>query len=501
MKTKRRLMIAAVVAMLFAATIPAASYSDILNDARMNSTQLENSRINYENTMLGLDGRKEEKKPVWTVNGTVNPYVESVARKDMGPDASASVKPGLPVPHSYETIAGLKVPVLNATVTLPDDGNTSISIDAPFSVGYSDAYFSIDPAVNVSHTFDFTNHVDSALEDLQDARKHLGAEMSLQKSDIAFENTLIGYFRQFITLEKNIRLSEKTLKDRNTSIDNMLKLKTAGPESLSYRKAVLDRDKAQRDLDNLYSQKELLMRQYKAVTGLDWDGISDIPEADLSLVIHENGNSTVLTSSLDSQIAYENLSNAENMEDPHNLKLGGGISMNLNTLDSTSDSYRASLNTTYRIGNGMSFSANLAVPFEHDFKPQVPTFSISGSWTSSPGSMKGTTRASDEDLKKLENNAVVAENNYRDALMDYENEGLSLQNEISNYLFNLQKTHDDTEYYRNVLELEEISFEKGLNSQKDVDKARFDYEMRQYDEALVKLEGLTLQNKIRTYSI
>ena len=501
MKTKRRIMIAAMVATLCAVTLSAASYSDILRDAKLNSTQIQNSQINYENTMMGLDDGKEEKKPVWTVNGTVNPYVESVTRMDLGVDPSAPARPGLPAPHAYESVSGLKVPVLNASVTLPNDGKTSISMDAPFSIGYSDAYFSISPAVNVSHTFDFTESDDGGLKDLQDARKHLGAEITLQKSEIAFENTLIGYFRQFITLEKNIKLSEKTLKDRNTAIENMTKLQTASAESLSYRKAVLDRDKAQRDLDNLHSQKDLLMRQYKAVTGLDWDGISDIPEANLNLTIHENGNSSVLSSSLDSQIAYENLSNAERMEDPHNLKLGGGISMDLNTDDYRTNSYKASVNTTYRIGNGMSFSANLSVPFEYDFKPDVPTFSISGSWTSSPSSMKGQGKASEEDLRKLENNAVVAENNYRDALMDYGNEGFSLQNEIASYLFNLQKTKDDTEYFRNVLELEEISFEKGLNSQKDVDKARFDYEMRQYEEALVKLEGLTLQNKIRTYSI
>ena len=500
MKTNRIYIVAAAVAALCASALPAASYNDIMIDAKKNSTQIQNSQINYENTMIGLNSKEEEKKPVWSVNGTVNPYVESVSTNVKG-----SGIPGLPSAE-VEEISLLKVPVLTASVTLPNDGKTTIKMDAPFTVGYSDPLFKVNPSVSVSHTFDFAPKFESNLEDLQDAKSHIGAETALTKSDIAFENTLISYFKQFITIEKNIKLSEKSLKDRNTAIENMEKLKTATPDSLTYRKAVLDRDKAQRDLDNLYSQKELLERQYKAVTGLDWDGITDIPEANLYLDIQKNGNSQVLSSSLDSQIAYENLRKAEFKADPNSLNLGGGISAHLDSTDSGKNSYSASINTTYRIGNNLSFSADLTLPFESSFKPEVPSVSISGSWSSGSsdkgkGFGAGIAAATEDDIKKLENSVIVAENNYRDSLMGYENDGYSLQNEISNYEFNLQKTMDDTEYYRNVLELEELSFEKGLNSQKDVDKARFDYEMRQYDEALVKLDGLTLQNKIRTYSI
>ena len=500
MKTDRIYIVAAVIAALCATALPAASYNDIMADAKKNSTQIQNSQINYENTMIGLNSQEEEKKPVWSVNGTVNPYVENVKTKDLG------MKPGaVPAIPETRSVSGLKVPVLTASVTFPNDGNTTIKMDAPFTVGYTEALFRINPSVNVSHTFDFAPSFDSNLEDLQDAKSHIGAESALLKSEIAFENTLISYFRQFITLEKNMKMAEKTLNDRNTAIENMEKLKTATPDSLTYRKAVLDRDKAQRDLDNLYDQKELLMRQYKAVTGLDWDGITDIPEPDLNLDIQQNGNSAVLTSSLDSQIAYENLRKAEFKADPNSLNIGGGISAHLDSTDSGNNSYSASLNTTYRIGNNLSFSADLTLPFESSFKPEVPSVSISGSWSSgATEKSKGfgsASAATEDDIRKLQNNVIVAENNYRDSLMGYENDGYSLQNEISNYEFTLQKTLDDTEYYRNVLELEELSFEKGLNSQKDVDKARFDYEMRQYDEALVKLDGLTLQNKIRTYSI
>ena len=488
MKHKNVLIISAVICSLVAVNLTAASYDDIVSDAFENSTQIANSKLNYENTMLGLGTGTENKEPSWTVTGTVSPYSSSVGRK------------------GSESIPGFNVSVLNASVTLPNDGRTQISVASPFSVGYTEPLFRVNPSVKVSHTFDFAPGADTKIvDDLHDAKSHLNAELSLERSRISFENTLISYFKQFINLDKNIKMSTKTLADRNTAISNMEKLQTASSDSLTYRKAVLDRDKAQRDLDNLYAQKELLMKQYKAVTGLDWDGIENIPDADLTFHAQPGGNSNVLTSSIDSQIAQENLRNAESQQDPHNLNLGGGINMSLDAFDSSRNSYSASLDTTYRIGSDLTLKADFTLPFESTFKPDVPSFSITGTWTSSPGSNgklgKTSGKTSDEDLKKLANSAAVAENNYRDAQLDYENDALSLENEISNYKFNLQKTLDDTEYYRNVLELEELSFEKGLSSQKDVDKARFDYEMRAYDEAIVKLDGLVLENKIRSFSM
>ena len=344
------------------------------------------------------------------------------------------------------------------------------------------------------------------LDDLNDAKNHLVTESTYAKAVLSFESLVISYMKQFIAIEKQIFIAEKNLDDKTTVMDNYLKLRTATEDSLTYQKAVLDVQKARMDLDSLNQQKSLLKTQYKTVTGLDWDGLTDIPDPVLDLVPLAEGNTSVLVSSLSAQIADETVKKEESALNPQSLRLTGTLGVDVNnklrgtrnpvngTVSYTENMATGTVGLTYVGSNwsiGGTFGASANGSF--DIKPKL---TIAGSWTSDSNS--------DEDndkLQTLRNNALISRNTYSNDLLAYNNEALQYSTEISSYMFQVEQLKSNMDYYAKLLEFEKESFDKGLSSQSDLDNAQYNYDLLKYDEATTKLDGLDLENRIKTFAI
>ncbi len=460
----------------------ATTYDEIMASAKERSLTLKNSELQYRNEMIAINASEREDKPVWNVESSVSPYSESGDDKDF-------------------IVSSLKT-----SVVLPNDGDTTITLSSPLTIGYSDGYVTASPSLSASHSFNFNAYDQDILDDLNDAKNHLVTESTYAKAVLSFESLVISYMKQFIAIEKQIFIAEKNLDDKTTVMDNYLKLRTATEDSLTYQKAVLDVQKARMDLDSLNQQKSLLKTQYKTVTGLDWDGLTDIPDPVLDLVPLAEGNTSVLVSSLSAQIADETVKKEESALNPQSLRLTGTLGVDVNnklrgtrnpvngTVSYTENMATGTVGLTYVGSNwsiGGTFGASTNGSF--DIKPKL---TIAGSWTSDSNS--------DEDndkLQTLRNNALISRNTYSNDLLAYNNEALQYSTEISSYMFQVEQLKSNMDYYAKLLEFEKESFDKGLSSQSDLDNAQYNYDLLKYDEATTKLDGLDLENRIKTFAI
>ncbi|MDD4449350.1 MAG: hypothetical protein PHS76_01425, partial [Sphaerochaeta sp.] len=125
-----------------------------------------------------------------------------------------------------------------------------------------------------------------------------------------------------------------------------------------------------------------------------------------------------------------------------------------------------------------------------------PSLSVSGSWNNNP------TLASDAlTLQKLENEVLIANLAYQTALNEYLQNAAALESNIAAWNMTHALQRQSMEYNLALLKQQQTLFEKGLATKADVDDAAFTVEMDAYTLASTLLDGLKLENQIRTLQI
>lgn len=470
--------------LLLSPILSATGYDEILASAMERSYTMKNAELTHQNNLLQQQSNDLEDEPVWDVTVSATPFSSNDITKD-----------------------GFRLTGLTTSVTLPNDGNTKISISSPLSVGYGQGAFTISPTASVSHKFDFNAFDDDMLDDLNSSYNHLSTEKSYMEARYSFAKSVVQMLSQIVGLEKNIRSLEYQVEKADKDLSDQIALRLTNENSITYQRACLDLERNRSTLATYRDQLESAKKQFETSTGLVWDGVDDIPEPELLLESFEQGNTGVMIAGLDASIASQKVEQQEKLMNPSALTLSGAAGFDYyndaaqktgvaSMLDKNAENrIKADVGVTYS-GRNWSVGATLGAS-THPLNVNItPSLTITGSWTSDNSSEKDRL-----ELERLRNEAIKANNSYLDSLTNYNINAMSLSNSIMSYQFEYRQMEDDIEYYQAALDFEKALFEKGLNTQQDVDDAAFNLELAGYDRTITLLKGMELEYELTIFSL
>ena len=200
----RKLIISIAVASLALQPLTALSIDEILEAANAVSYTMKNAELSHTNSLLLLDEAELEDEAVWSLSAEITPFTSA----DFGSES-------------------LNIKTLNASVTLPDDGDTTIAFSSPADIGYSDGALYISPTLSASHTFDFNYFDDDLISDLSNASSALSTERIYLEAKYNFNKSVISMLTNLLTIEKSIAELEHSIANAERDLDNMITLRQA----------------------------------------------------------------------------------------------------------------------------------------------------------------------------------------------------------------------------------------------------------------------------------
>ena len=463
-----------IVVSLFAlSSVFSVSLDEIINGAKELSPTYQNVILSYENSLINIRSLERKDKVGVSVSASVNPLYEE-----------NSLLGG-----SVETKKGINTSS-TATITLPNDGKTTISGEVGVKTLYDGSSTTTSLSLDASHTFDFTGYSSSTTDDLTLATTKYSTELSKATSELNFEKSVINTVSAILSYEKNIKKAQKSVDDQKSIVEKMETLGTYSKSSTTYINAVNVLNQLQSSLDSAQKQYENALKSFEKVSGMEWTGLDDIPEPVLDLKIYDNGNTSVLISSLKAEAAVENYKAEVAKLNPMNLSVSGKVSGTIS--DSSSTSISTSLSYT---GDNWSISATPGLSITKD--KTVPSLTISGRWSNG-----GTMNTSDEDaLSASSNKMVSAENDYRDAFSSYFDEAQSLSLRILSWEAEYSNAKASLDYAKMMYENEKVMLEYGFSTEKDVRSAELSVISAEYDLKMTMLEGLSLERDLKIFAL
>ena len=473
---KKALLI--IVVSLFAlSSVFAVSLDDIINGAKELSPTYQNVILSYENSLINIRNLERKDKVGVAVSASVNPLYEE---KDMS---------GALMGGSVEAKKGINTSS-TATVTLPNDGKTTIKGGVGVTSLYDGSSTATSLSLDASHTFDFTGYSSSTSDDLTLATTKYSTELSKSTSELNFEKSVINTVSAILSYEKNIKKAQKSLDDQKSTVEKMETLGTYSKTSTTYINAVNVLNQLKASLDAAEKQYENALKSFEKVSGMEWTGLDEIPEPVLDLKIYDNGNTSVLISSLKAEAAVESYKAEAAKLNPMNLSISGKVSGTIS--DSSSTTISGSLSYT---GDNWSLSATPGVTITKD--KTTPSLTIAGKWSNG-----GTISTSDEDtLTAASNKMISAQNDYRDALSSYFDEAQSLSLRVLSWEANYSNAKASLDYAKTVYENEKVMLEYGFSTEKDVKSAELNMISAEYDLKTTMLEGLSLERDLKIFAL
>ena len=471
----RKAVVFILIALFISTDLCALTIDEILKAAREVSYSVENAELLHSNNLLLLKENELDDEAIWSVELSATPFSSTDFSEEE-----------------------LVIETLSASVTLADDGRTTIGVSSPMGIGYR-GKFSMDPTVSASHTFDFNYFDDDMITDLSNASSSLSTERLYLEAIYSFDKSVLSLLKNILTLEKNIKSLEHSISNSERDLDNMLSLRQADEESITYRRALLELDMNRRSLDTYKDQYEKAKNQFAISTGLVWDALEEFSVPSLEMKVFDEGNSEVRGLAIDSEVSSLMIEQKEKEIAPISLLLSGSIGGSYRNRESR-NAYDEENSMNGSLGAELSLS-NWSIGTEFSLTAEKgetvrPSLTLTGSWKNN------TTSESDRlELERLRNDAVSAKNEYLDALTQYNIDGMTLQNRIMEYEFKLSTLSQNESYLKASLDAEMEYYEKGLVREDDVLDAQVEYELFEYDKMIACLEGLSLYYDILIYSL
>ncbi|MDY5931899.1 MAG: hypothetical protein SPJ34_07715 [Candidatus Ornithospirochaeta sp.] len=465
----RKSIMTAAMLLISAQLVFSASLEEIFQKAEENSPSYRNTVLANSNSQLALEQLELDDKAVYSV--------------------SAAVRPGL------KGSEGINVTELTASVTLPDDGATRITVSSPFSVSYDASSYAVSPSISASHSFDF-GYSGDALRELTIAQSKLTLDNSSMKAELSFRKSVLETMKTLYSSLQTLEKTRKNLRDAEKALEDNLALKAVSEDSVSYQQSMISIDKLKASVDALEKQYDNAKENYRTLTGLEWDGVDDLPDPVLNLIVLDTGNTDVINASLSAQMAEENYRIAYSKYNPSSIVVSGGVSSSAGrSAGSDARSISAQAGASY-VGNGWSVGADLSGSWSMTDGTFSPAVSLKGSWKSN-----STSQSDEIELQKLQNKYIIAQNEYISKLTQYTQDGQGYAISIMNW--NYRKAQQDAQdaYLAADLLYKETLLNRGLGTEKVVEDARFEVEMAGYDRMILMLEGLSLEYSLRIFAL
>ncbi|MGE4454174.1 MAG: hypothetical protein AB7D92_06525 [Sphaerochaeta sp.] len=473
-------MVLGLVLVLVSTSAFSQSLEDIVSKALAESSQMQNLEITKNNALLSKGISEAEKEVAITVtSGEVSATYD--------PSANAYL---------------FKTSGIGASFVLPDDEETTISVSTgTMQYTTSSSAFAISPVVSASHTITYGYTTDNR-ESLSNLQTEVLATSTYEKSKLSFTNDLYGKIISLLSNEKSIKETEKEIRDLTRDLEQDLALKLLKEGSLTYEAQKQAIAAQEATLANLKSSRQLFLKQYASMTGSPWEGVDAIPEPDLAFTNNSGENSNIKLKSLDLSLAKEDL--ALKMAEFENKSLSLSGSLGSSSIDaaypasgsSSSSTLSPAFSATLKGNNQFSVMGKVSGTYDFDANEFTPTVSVSGSWSNNP-----TSKTDSLTVQQLQNEVLKAEIAYTTAKDEYQQSATGLENSIASWNLKYTLLKQTMDYHKQVLSQQEDLLSRGLASQREVDEAAFTLEMDAYDLATTLLEGLQVENEIRTLHI
>ena len=300
--------------------------------------------------------------------------------------------------------------------------------------------------------------------------------------------------------ERSMMEEKENLRDLQRALETDLRLGNLSESSLLYVEEELTIKRTEDRIRSLEEEQGELLRRFENITGLEWEGVADIPYPIFPDILSYTSSSSVEESRLYAEIAKEEYLLESSRQKPRRLMVGGTVAGDIYTGEGLG--LNSAVNDRDRIsalgeigweGKSWSFGLSGGGSWDDDytFTPQV---TLSGSWQSNSSS------ESDElTLRALRTDTEMREREYLDALLSFETESAELWNRLLAWKRDFSELQADIDYRSALLENTELRFERGLATEEDMHDAALELELLSIDRSVLLLEGLSLECEIEMH--
>jgi len=478
---RKRLVGIAGICMLALTPLMAIDLTSIITEAKQNSSMIQLIELQRANSNLSISMGDIEETVGLDVSGSVS-YSETSAYH--------------PNVQNFEIYPSVKI-------SLPNSGRSAITISAnPITTALDGSgYWSVSPSVGVSHTFRFGDNGDN-LSDLSYAKDRVTMEYDYRSSLYSFENSIYNKIVEILNYEKKLLDDEKNILVQKTQIENALALRTTTEGSPAFQDMQVKLAKLENTKASTLKLIAMAQMQYAQYTGLEWESVEEIPEADLSFTYLPTGDANVIAAAMDLEIAQENLALAQRRtvvtstgtKTVPSLMLNGEAGFDYAKRATESIDYSVTAGATYNANN---FSTNASVRMGITESGTVtPSVTIGGAWHNNP-----TVARDVLEMQRLENAVTMAGINYQNAMLSYQESASKLESDILNHQLSAAAFEQEAAYREEVLKQTAEAFNRGLVTETELNNAQLNVEFSTYERKIYALQALVLQNEAKALQL
>lgn len=463
--------IIAVLLLMIPASLAGATFGNITLSAEENSFQAERARIVHESGLISISQAELDDQTDYSVSVAVSPLEDGNRI--------------------------INVSDLAFSATLPDD-DTTFSASVPFSIRYDGNGALLNPSLSASHIFDW-GRKDDRLKELQTASSRLSVEREYSSSLLSLRSSVISAIASLLENERSLMEGEENLRDAERELSNALQLGDITENSISYLEAQFTIKRAQDSVRILETEKEELVKRFSNLTGLDWDGVSDIPVPQFAPILSIESSSSLEEADLYASIAEEEFLLEESRQNPQRLTIGGEVN---GSKYIGAGLGRAGILEEDRIGASValgwesrewSLGLSGGGTWNQDFS-FTPSVRVSGSWHSNSSSESDSLT-----LRTLQNEALLRRGEYYDLRRSFEEESDNLWGRMLSWQRSYSEMKAEVEYRQALRGIISERLERGLANEEELHDAEVELDLLMIDRDILLLDGLALENEMNIH--
>lgn len=446
------------------AALSASSYDEIVQAALSSSPDASAAELSHEAGLLSLLEAELDDDYVFGVSFAVLPFADSMNVAD--------------------------VTGLSFSMTAPDE-DTSISAGLPFGVRYDGTGGSLSPYLSVEHVFDW-GHNDELLKDLQADALRISAERAYEADLIAIRRSVLSLVSEILANESSRLEATMEYEDASKELSDSLSLGIVTQGSIGMMELELMMQRAEDQLRIADEEKTELLSRYRAYTGLDWDGIDDIPLPAFPDVASAYTSSSLEEAAIEQRIAEEEVLIAQSEYNPHRMTAGaeasGAISLGQGLYSDGSGSGQSV--SLYGMlgweGDDFTIAAEGGGIWDDDLR-FTPSLTITGSWQS------GNDESEDLTLRTLRNTARIRASEASDARREFAESRDAIANDILAWERSWAEMEADIRYREALCSMAELKHDRGMITDDELDDAYTELEILRLERDILLIEGLSLE--------
>lgn len=294
---------------LFALSMVASDFEDILKRAKEESEYYQNSislslKSLYSAELLNYDKEHKFKGGVRSGSWSENLTNQSESKVSFTPY------------FSYES---------------NNDNTTTVELSAPINLYYMDNLISTDstysPSLSISQNV-LLNAVKDEASEFSKRRARLNADSLLKKVELQYEMSLYNAISSVLTSESSYFAQKAKYAESKANFDSLVKVNNLQEGTYAYDKNYAELLQEESRLEIAQNSYQTSLESFRQISGFDYDGIENIREANFDFAPLSNGNTEVQIARLDMEASknkYDVLLNNDDRVLSLSLNTTGGI--------------------------------------------------------------------------------------------------------------------------------------------------------------------------------